>query len=54
LLRVHDEAAEFLATAAGGAQGAAITGEILAATIRVAPGPSEDVGDRIGRYKLLQ
>src|SRR5260370_42624544 len=54
LLRVHDEAIPFLESPAPEAQASAIGTQVPGATIRIAVAPTEMVGDRIGRYKLLQ
>src|SRR5208283_2405218 len=56
LLQASDAAGAFLpelATAAEGAASAAAARE-AAATIRIAPSPSEQPGDSIDRYKLLE
>src|SRR5208283_4539608 len=56
LLQVNDAAGAFLpelTTAAEGSAPSAAARE-AAATIRVAPSPSEQPGDSIDRYKLLE
>src|SRR6266498_989341 len=54
LLRVHQEAITFLETSASGAQESPMEAEVPGATVQVSRSSAEQVGDRIGRYKLLQ
>ena len=54
LLRVHEEAGAFLETQTSGAQASVIGAEGQGATMSMTVAPSEQPGDRIGRYKLLQ
>src|SRR6266700_4595437 len=54
LLRVHEQAINFLETPSSGAQGSLIGAEVHGPTVRHSSSPAEKVGDHIGRYKLLQ
>jgi len=54
LLGVHEKALTFLEAPAHGLDASALEGEIAGATARISGSPAEKVGDRIGRYKLLQ
>src|SRR6266540_1540003 len=54
LLRVHEEALPFLENPAPGTQESPMEAEVPGATVQVSRSSAEQVGDRIGRYKLLQ
>ena len=54
LLRVHEEAIPFLETPLSGARESLPEVGNPGAPVRIAGSPAEKIGDRIGRYKLLQ
>lgn len=54
LLRLHDEAIQFLESPAPGPREAPFGVEALSPSLRASSSPAETAGDRIGRYKLLQ